>query len=1129
MIRWAVFGTSLGLLLLAATLGMYVFAAADQNLLANPSFEATQPKDQFGHVFAAWGGWKYEGDCSFEVGLVSHAGKTSALLACSTAGKIRINQPQDLTPGRYRITAYIRGLDIGTGQWNQTTEFMFNEKYFSLSKSGTFGWSRLTYVAELAAPAKTGPSFGLWAPGMFWIDDVSMERVGNDVKLTGSPVIGKEEEAIEPPSPLGPGAVRCSRCRYRNMPRWEKCYACGTPLEEAGDTHTPVSGPPVKIITSFESGNPFNNSTVVPLHATDGQKALRIEEGYAVMQAPQNWSGYDLLKVDTYTDAQRPLPLTIEIQDTGTQGYWTRVNYSTVILPGQSTLILPLKQLYVGEKSRPGRSLILSGITRLVFSVGAAPAAPLFLDKLRLERDSFAEKAFFDGLYAFDFGTGSSPVMDGFTAITPATLYSPGRGYGLKNAKIWRAVDALQPDPLYQDFLCIESGGLAVDVPNGKYRVFVNMDSPAGFWGEEQAFRERSIVAQGKKVVSETMNYKSFAKKYFQFWDQDDLPSENTFDKYGGAHFSEKTFDVNVTNGQISLDFNGENWACSVSAVIIYPLEKAEEGARFLEAVKEKRRFYFDNSFKRVLHRETSDPPAPTAEETQRGYLLFPRDYMQDLYYNDTPSRGELGKPLSAEAFASQEEPVTLAVLPLKDLGKGAITVSALSGPQGVIPAAAIDLGYVSYRINRVTPDGSVYTIAPRLIIPKNSVNLPRGIARQYWLNVRTPATASPGVYTGQVTFTPERGSAASVPLRFTVRKGELAVADIPIGPFGGRIGIPWIANDPETAAFGATMTETSLHALRAKGFTMFSGVPYVTYSGFRDGKPVLDFTAADRQMAVVKALGFLAVSSYGAGLIGLNAYQQDTGKMKAAGFSDYSAFIKAIYTEIQQHAREKDWPTVYWNICDEPEGDALKSAIENAKAYRSAFPTGPPFFTGATSLYDQDQDGLHFMLAKTVPIPALNLHNDAGVKRLRAEGGNWAFYNQGSRWTYGEYLYKAARESDVKYRLTWHWNIVAGDPYYALDCREDDYAWANAAPDGRLVPSVEFLRIAAGLTDYRYLLTLARLAKEKAGSPAAQMAAQVIARRMGAFHLGDGRRSFKPEDWKAFRQEVGSAIEAFY
>ena len=74
--------------------------------------------------------------------------------------------------------------------------------------------------------------------------------------------------------------------------------------------------------------------------------------------------------------------------------------------------------------------------------------------------------------------------MDGFTPLDVSKSYSKGRGYGWKNAHFWRAFDALQPDPLYRDFICVEKGGLAIDVPNGKYHVFVNMDSPSGFWGE---------------------------------------------------------------------------------------------------------------------------------------------------------------------------------------------------------------------------------------------------------------------------------------------------------------------------------------------------------------------------------------------------------------------------------------------------------------------------------------------------------------------------------------------------------------------------------------------------------------------------------------------------------------------
>jgi hypothetical protein len=1094
-----------------------------QNLVADPSFEMVKNRDQFGRVFAKWEGWKYEGDCSFEVGDVPHTGKTSALLLCSSPGKIRIAQPQDLEPGRYRITAYIRGLDIGTGTWNLTTEFMFDDKYLPLKKNGTFGWTRLTYVADLTKRTKTGPSFGLWAPGYLWIDDVSMERVGREVKLTGVPVLGREEAPIAPPGPLAAGAVHCPRCRYRNMPGWKKCYACGSPLAESVGK---PSGPAVKPITSFEQDNPFAGGVVVAAHATDGARALRIDKGYAAMTAAQNWAGYDYLKADTYVEGTRPVPVTVEIHDTGTQGYWTRVNYHTVAPPGSSTLILSLRQLYVGEKGRPGRYLNLGGITRLVFAVG--DAGPLFLDNLRLERDTAAESAFFDGLYAFDFGTGSSPVMDGFTQITPATVYASGRGYGLKNARVWRAFDELQPDPLYQDFIAIESGGLAVDVPNGRYRVFVNIDNPSGFWGEYQVYRDRAILAQGKTVFSEHLDFNAFQKKYFRFWDTGDLPSDNTFDKYQRAYFSEKLFDVEVKNGQLYLEFQGENWACSVSAVIVFPVEKAAEGARFLEYVREKRRFYFDNAFKRVLHSPAGDPLQPTAEDARRGYVVFQRDFMQDVYYNDTPYRGEAGQPLEAGGFAGQMVPVTLSVLPLKDLGKGTLSVSALAGPQGSIPAGAIDVGYVSYRLARVTSDGGVYTIIPRLIVPQDSVALPKGVARRFWLTVRVPAGAAPGVYVGQVTLTPEQGAARPVALRFTVRKGALDAVDIPVGPFGGRIGTPWFQDDPASADFGAEMTEKSLLMLRAHGFTMFTGVPYVIYQGFKDGKPALDFSVADRQMADARKYGFRAVDSYGAGVTGIDAYHRDLGKMKEAGFTDYSAFVKAIYSAIGRHAQEKEWLPVYWNIGDEPLGDELKASIENARAYREAFPKGPPWFTAATSLSTHETNDPNFELARTLGVATLGQHDETSLKLLASAGGAWAYYNNGSRWTYGIYLYKAVKEFGLKFRLAWHWNLVAGDPYYALDCREDDYAWANSTPDRQLVPSVDFMRIAAGLDDYRHLLTLARLAKAKEGTPAARQAEALIRNRMAAFHLGqlDHDPLFGVNDWEAYRRRLADSIE---
>jgi hypothetical protein len=324
-------------------------------------------------------------------------------------------------------------------------------------------------------------------------------------------------------------------------------------------------------------------------------------------------------------------------------------------------------------------------------------------------------------------------------------------------------------------------------------------------------------------------------------------------------------------------------------------------------------------------------------------------------------------------------------------------------------------------------------------------------------------------------------------------------------------------------------MMQRGLEKMRAYGFTMCSGIPSIVYRGFRDGRPQLDFTAADQQMRLVQELGFQAVVSYGRGVSGFNAYYQDTAAMQAAGFTDYAQFIRGVYTAIQQHANEQDWIPVYYNLGDEPIGDDLRRSAENAEAYRQAFPEGPPYFTGASSFRGSDRDDPHFRLSRALHVANWNGHDEDAVQLLHAADSDWAFYNGGNRWTFGDYMYKAATQFGMRFRISWHWNVVAGDPYYALDCREDDYAWCNASPDGRLIPSLQFERLREGLDDYRRLATAARLAGQRPGTPAAQAAATLIAQRLAAFQLGqrDHDSRFGPDDWNTFRGQIGDAIEA--
>ncbi len=895
---------------------------------------------------------------------------------------------------------------------------------------------------------------------------------------------------------------------------------------------------PVRLLADFEDGTiaPFTQggsdvAVITRQHATHGQSALRLWKGYVSWDGAQDWSGYDFLKADVFNPGEAPAPLSVEIQDSGTTGYWTRVNYQTVVPPGASTLILPT-DLYVGEKSRPGRSLDIAHITRFVLNASDAKAA-IFLDNLRLERDA-SDRIPVPGLKAFSFGPVTSHPMHGFTAVTPSTLYTPERGYGLKNAQVWRAYDALQPDPLYQQGICIEKGGFAVDLPNGNYHVFVNIDSPSGFWGEYQVFRKRSVIANGIPVVQETMDLPRFLRRYYRFSDVDDRPEDNTFDKYQRPYFQEKQFDVSVRDGQLSLQFEGEGWANAVSALVIYPAKEAANGRRYLANLEGRRRTYFDNYFKRVLPNGNRDRKgiipvfAPTAAERAKGYALFVRDWMEDVPVNAIPRREEVGRALDTFASAGQEEPIVFSLYPLQDRGQVTVSVSDLTSSAGALPASAVKMGVVSHRLTRVTSEGTVYTIAPRFILPRVSAPVRPGTTRTFWLTLHVPEKVHAGVYSGKVNLRFADGRTDSLPIHIRLFATRLEELDVAAGPWGSALDLPWFASD--LGDYRREMFRKSLAKMREYGCTTFSGIPTLEIRAWKDHVPEIDFTRADQEMSDARAMGFRSVViNYNGGIGGFDNYKIDTSAMRAAGFESYTEFLSAILKIVDAHARASGWLPVAYNLCDEPIGDtAIADAAANARAWREAAPSGM-LTTGATSVESTPLDEQRLALASALRIADLNLHDATVIQTLQTQGGAWAFYNGGDRWTYGAYMFKCAQQYGMKFRLSWHWNAAAGDPYYALDCREDDYAWCVTNARRELIPAIYFDReIRAGIDDYRYMRTLSHLVDAKPSDPAAADARRLLDEKLSSFKLGerDHNAKWPVEEFSAYRLKLAEAIE---
>ncbi len=168
---------------------------------------------------------------------------------------------------------------------------MFDDKYMQLNKDGTFGWTRLTYVAELKQKKKAGPSFGLMAPGRFWIDDVSLERVGPEVPLTPAPILGKEESPISPPRRDRRVGPALQRVRLPQPGRRED------PATRAAKRSKPNgTSPPAQVPRRLPRSRTRTRSAAARSSESTRPRAQRRCGSTSrtwSWTSPQNWLGYD--------------------------------------------------------------------------------------------------------------------------------------------------------------------------------------------------------------------------------------------------------------------------------------------------------------------------------------------------------------------------------------------------------------------------------------------------------------------------------------------------------------------------------------------------------------------------------------------------------------------------------------------------------------------------------------------------------------------------------------------------------------------------------------------------------------------------------------------------------------------
>lgn len=796
---------------------------------------------------------------------------------------------------------------------------------------------------------------------------------------------------------------------------------------------------------------------------------------------PRDWSKYDVVKVECLNPGAENVQVAIQLRDGMNTGYWSWHNRYAALAPGENTIQFAISDLWRGEVLRndiPG-SLDPKNIT---FFNMSTEKGSFQIKSFRLE--SFpAARVDVPGLKAFKVGPAKSPGFPGFTRITENDRYSKEHGWGWLKSDFSRLEDRLHPDNLFRSYIACRDAELAIDLPNGKYRVNLQLEDP-GYWEFMQNYHERRVSAEGKVVIDERMDGPEFLRRYFLNQDAEDIPGDDPFEKYVQPRVPWHSFDVDVNDGQLNLALKSQDtYGNTLSAVVIYPLEHTAKGGDFLNYVKELRRFDWSQRWKPV-----SKPPqeakfggAAAQEASRDGFVLYAMstDTLGDSTYADfpydhTPADAELIKALEVTAAQGEATPTCFGLRPARPLGKVELRVSALKNSAGAeLPAESIAVWVGRYRFSRYQgAQSGLYAITERELRPFNrteadTLRADNGMARRFWVHVQVPEHAAAGTYSGTVSVKAEKGGERKLPITVNV----LPIALPAPGHLFTLYGIDLMPPPyfPEIQADRARNMEALYRDLRAHGINYIKDLN--VNATWQNGKAVvINADEIDRIVALRKKMGFESGPVDGPGGCSLEQLAADA----PINGIPRAQFIAAWHKELTDFYKSRGWPKPFFCYGDEP--NIPETLNKLTAANNAVHAVSPEIWMGIAYHVISPES---YALQQSLDVHHLkDFCKLDDFKKAKAAGKFLLNCNVGdNRPAYGLREWHAMKERQVDGCITYAYTGNHVDIYYDLDAREDDRLMAPPRLDGSFVTTARWERIREGIDDFRYARALEQIA----------------------------------------------------
>ena len=709
--------------------------------------------------------------------------------------------------------------------------------------------------------------------------------------------------------------------------------------------------------------------------------------------------------------------------------------------------------------------------------------------------------------WRFNFAPEGAPDFASFVKISGKSRYDPKLGYGWLGGtgdlvsgrwhgdpfETWEARDNLSiicrrgPDDLARSFSA-GPANFGLDLEPGRYEVWV-LTGDSGLL-EYVPHEPYKIKIEGTVVYDYQVDADEFYKLLETPLPEDDLTQSAVWRHYIAPRFKWVKSIVDLQDGQLNIRVDGKRrdssivnllgdyarteiregpivrFAGALNAVVVVRTGRGIFGSKIIEETDEERRADFNQKWPLRNVAPQALPELPAAD-IERGYTVFLPNPLQPTNPGDRKPSDD--KSFKLRATPGEYVPITLGICPLKDLGETRVdfhTLHSLSVDQG----ASVNLedhltyGVIKYAARTSGQGKRTWRPKPTMIVPTNSWNIVKGVTKQFWLTYHVPDGMTPGLYTGEITVTPERARKSVVKIELNVLPFKLE------RPVNLAVGMTYFS-PVQYSFFGEERfwkrIEAEFKDMRAHNMTS------VQYTGIR----MDDYPRMDNAFRLYREAGYenpvYLLESYGAMCrLRRNEIPWETHEFQ----SRYVQFVR----EFLEEAKRRNWPPIIINFGDEFTNRAIEefgaTVAKNLKKI-------PGIVTGADTTGFKEVK----LLASEVDILAFTNGWDGptGVNRgkrllkketvdlIKESGATpWLVNVAIDRFSNGYWFWKMVRLG-VRGKMEWMYRGYNGMPFNSVDGDPMRSHIVFPGPDGTSIPSVNYEWMRMGLDDLAYLNTL--------------------------------------------------------